>query len=432
MLKRKMYDVLVKWKNDKDKVPLVVRGARQIGKTFTIDNFARENYKNYLYINFELQPDAKQIFDGNLDIDTLIRKLSISYLNVNLQSNETIIFLDEIQSCPAARTALKTFSLDKRFDVIASGSLLGLNYREVSSYPVGYEEIIDMHSLDFEEFLWALGMQDDMILFIKECFEKRQEVPVSIHEKMKEYFIWHLLVGGMPAVVNTFLTTNDFAKVLNLQKRIINSYLNDISKYAAYADKIKARSCFLSIPNQLAKTNKKFQYSEIEDVGSSRKYANSLQWLYDAGIINYCHNLQEPRLPFKMHKESNKFKIYMRDTGLLMAMLEHGAQREILNGNLLINNGGIYENIIADIFTKKYGDIFYFEKKGKLEIDFMLNIDGKATAIEVKSGDNTKAKSLHVLMSDKYKVEVGYKLTKHNLYIEDKVLCIPWYMVMFL
>lgn len=432
MLKRKISETLVEWKNDKDKVCLVVRGARQIGKTFIIDDFAKKNYKNYLYINFELQPSAKTIFEGDLTIEALIRKLSIAYLDIKFQPNETIIFMDEIQSCPAARTALKTFALDKRFDVIASGSLLGLNYNEVSSYPVGYEDIIEMHSLDFEEFLWALGMQDEMILFLKNCFDNVEQVPESMHEKMKEYFIWHILVGGMPAVVNAFLDSNDFSSVLKIQKRIINSYLNDITKYAQYAEKTKARACFLSIPEQLSKINKKFQYTDIDQNGSSRKYENSLQWLYDAGIINYCFNLQEPRLPFKMHTERKKFKIYMRDTGLLMAMLENGTQNEILQGNLLLNQGGIYENIIADIFTKKYGDLFYFDKKGKLEIDFMINRAGKATAIEVKSGDNTKAKSLNILMSYKYQVEVGYKLTKHNISRDGNIICIPWYMAMFL
>ena len=431
MLERKIEKNLLEWKNNPDKMCLVVKGARQVGKTYIIDKFARENYEFYVYINFDQNENYKAIFDGDLDIDTLIKQISLRVPNAQLVPHKTLIFLDEIQNCPQARTALKFFALDKRFDVIASGSLLGINYKKVTSYPVGYVEHLEMNSLDFEEFCWANGVSKQSILEIKEYFMNKKQVPGAMHEKMMELFKEFIVVGGMPRVVANFVTNHNFANVLKIQRGIIDDYLDDIAKYAEGNEKTKARACFLSIPKHLAKDYKKFRYSLVDKNGSDRKYAGSLMWLYDAGIINFCYNLSNPELPLEGNAKSDVFKVYMKDTGLLMAMLEEGSQEDIIDGNLGIYKGAIYENIVADIFAKNNKKLYYFEHNSQLEIDFFIRYNKKATAIEVKSADNTKSKSLNTVI-DKWNIEKGIKLSSKNIGSKEKIDNYPLYMAMFL
>lgn len=431
MLKRKITDELILWKNREDKRCLVVKGARQVGKTFSIDHFARENYAHYTYINFDENPAYKAIFDDDLDVDTLIKQMSLRIPGADLVPGKTLIFLDEIQNCPRARTALKFLAIDRRFDVIASGSLLGINYKDVPSYPVGYVDHLDMYSLDFEEFLWANGVTGQSIADIREYFENRRQVPAAMHDKMMSLFKEHIVVGGMPRVVHEFVTTHNFAGVFRLQKAIVADYSDDIAKYADGAEKTKARACFASIPKHLSKDYKKFQYSLVDSRGSARKYAGSLMWLYDAGIINFCYNLALPELPLEGNARSDAFKVYMRDTGLLMAMLEDGSQEDIIDGNLGIYKGAIYENIIADIFGKAGKKLYYFEYRSELEIDFFIRCKGQAAAVEVKSADNTKAKSMASVM-DRFGVTQGIKLSSRNVGGTDKVDSYPLYMAMFL
>ena len=431
MLRRKITDELIKWKKNKNRMCMVVKGARQVGKTFIIDNFARENYAHYTYINFDENPAYRAIFDGDADVETLIKQISLRVPGAELVPGNTLIFLDEIQNCPRARTALKFFSIDKRFDVIASGSLLGINYKDVPSYPVGYVEHLEMHSLDFEEFLWANGITENSIADIKEYFDKREKVPQAMHEKMLELFKEYIVVGGMPRVVNEFVTTNNFANVLRLQKAIISDYTDDIAKYAEGTEKAKARACFLSIPKHLSKDYKKFRYSLVESRGTARKFGGSLMWLYDAGIINFCHNLSQPELPLEGNAKSDVFKVYMRDTGLLMAMLEEGSQEDIIDGDLGIYKGAIYENIIADIFGKLDKKLYYFERNSQIEIDFFIRYNKQATAVEVKSAENTKAKSMTAVIEN-YGVKHGIKLSTKNVGSNDIVDSLPLYMAMFL
>lgn len=431
MLKRKIENDLESWKNKKDKMCLVIKGARQVGKTFIIDKFAKENYDYYTYINFDENPAYKNIFAEDLDVETLIKQISLRVPNSELIPNKTLIFLDEIQNCPRARTALKFFAIDKRFDVIASGSLLGINYKDVPSYPVGYVEHLEMNSLDFEEFLWANGITDKSINDIKEYFLNKETVPLAMHEKMLQLFKEYIVVGGMPRVVNEFVNTHNFKEVIRIQKAIISDYTDDIAKYAEGSEKTKARACFLSIPKNLSKDYKKFQYSMVESGGNSRKYAGSLMWLFDAGIINFCYNLSKPELPLEGNSKSDVFKVYMRDTGLLVAMLEEGAAEDIIDGNLGIYKGAIYENIIADIFTKLGKKLYYFEYNSRLEIDFFIRYGKKATAIEVKAAGNTKAKSMNSVIEN-WNVEYGIKLSTKNIGNNDKVDSFPLYMAMFL
>lgn len=431
MLKRKIYDDLIAWKSKENKMCLLVEGARQVGKTYIIDEFAKNNYENYIYINFIENENYITIFDGDLDVDTLIKQISLRVPSVEIVPNKTIIFLDEIQKCPRARTALKFFSIDKRFDVIASGSLLGINYKEVPSFPVGYVEHLEMSSLDFEEFCWANGVSENSIQDIHQYFISKKTVPLAMHEKMLELFREYIVVGGMPNVVNDFVTNHNFASVLQMQRAIIKDYKDDISLYAETNEKTKIKEVFLSIPKHLASDYKKFKYSAVEKGGSSRKYAGCLMWLYDAGIISFCYNLSKPELPFEGNVKEDNFKVYMKDNGLLMAMLEDGSQQDIIDGNLGIYKGAIYENIIADIFTKLNKKLYYFEYNNRLEIDFFIRYNGKPVPIEVKGGDNTKSKSLHSVI-DNWGIEYGIRLSTKNLGHTKQIDSFPIYMAMFL
>lgn len=431
MLKRKILENMIAWKNNKEHLCLLIKGARQVGKTYIVRLLAKENYKHFVEINFVENPAYSTIFDGDLDSETLIKQISLRIPRAELVPNETLIFLDEIQLCPRARSALKFLALEKHFDVIASGSILGINYNEVPSYPVGYVEQLEMHSLDFEEFLWANEVKPTSILDIKTYFDNSVSVPQAMHERMFELFKEYIVVGGMPRVVQEFVTTHNFANVLRLQRGIISDYSDDITKYAEGSEKAKARACFLSIPKHLSKDYKKFQYSLVEKGGSSRKYGGSLMWLYDAGIINFCYNLALPELPLEGNAMSDVFKVYMRDTGLLIAMLEDGSQEDIINGNLGIYKGAVYENIIADIFTKSGKKLYYFEKNNSLENDFFIRYMREATAIEVKAGDNTKSKSLNAVIQY-YGVKSGIRLSSKNIGVTGSIKTYPLYMAMFL
>jgi len=422
MLRRKMTDRLIEWKNDPNKKSLLITGARQVGKTYIIEDFAKKNYGSYIYINFEKTPSLKSIFDGDRDVDTLIRKMSIRFKDAEFIPGDTLIFLDEIQSCPDARVAFKFFTMDGRYDVIGSGSLLGITHKEVSSYPVGYENEIEMYSLDFEEFLWAMGVKEDVIEYVKRSLSEKRPIDQFTLDSFNEFLRWHMIVGGMPEAVSTFKETNHFGKVLAVQRGIIKGYLEDVRKYATWLDKDLVKASIESIPSQLSKNNKKFMYTDIEGKKGVRgeTYKDGLTWLYDAGIINLCHNLSEPALPLQANRISNIFKIYLRDTGLMVAMMEDGLSEALLDGDIDVNEGAVMENMAADMLSKNEYNLTYFEKNGSLEIDFILNLNGIVSAIEVKSGVNRRAKSLNVLMSPKYNVKRGMMLETRNIFVDEK------------
>ena len=431
MLQRKALTQLLKWKNKPGKMALLIDGARQVGKTFSITQFAKEQYPHYVYINFDENPAYKTIFEGDLDMDTLIKQITLRVPQAKMVSGQTLIILDEIQNCPQAQTALKFITLDGRFDCIATGSLLGIKSKEIPSYPVGHVEHLDMYSLDFEEFLWARGITVQSIADIKGYFERKEKIPPAMHDRMMELFREHIVVGGMPRVVQEFVDTGNYGSVLKLQRDIISDYASDIAKYAAGSEKVKARSCFYSIPKQLAKDYKKFQYSVVEKKGTARKFAGSLDWLYEAGIINYCYNLRSPELPLEGNAMNDTFKVYMRDTGLLTAMLEDGSQADIIDGRLGIYKGALFENIIADIFGKMGKKLYYFEYRGQIEVDFFIRRNSQAVAVEVKSAGNTKSKSMSNIIRN-YKVKQGIKLSSANISVSEKIDTFPLYMAMFL
>lgn len=432
MLKRKVVSELIDWKNNHKNKCLLVIGARQIGKTFIIREFAKENYDYFYEINFLENEKQKEIFKDDLSVDNIIKEISLRIPTFKVDDGKTLLFLDEIQECPQAITALKFLAQDKRFDCIASGSMLGMAYKRTSSFPVGYIDRIYMNSLDFEEFLWAKGVTDETINYIKEFYDNKKQVNMFAHNGMLELFREYIVLGGMPEVINEFLASNNFNVALNIQKEILDGYRDDIIKYAPEDEKVKIRACFDSIPVQLAKDNKKFKYNLVQKKADKNKLFNSLEWLYDAGIINFCYNLRNPEAPFEGNKIIDSFKVYMKDTGLLMAMMDEGSQLEIMNGNLGIYKGAIYENIIADVFNKSGKKLYYFEKNSTLEIDFFIRYNNEVTAVEVKSADNTKSKSLNSIMNN-YGVKQGIKLSTKNIgYDSNGILSLPLYMSMFL
>ena len=432
MLKRKFYSFLEEWKKSKKKECLLVKGARQIGKSFIIRRFGMDKYKCFIEINFEERPELKNIFDGNLDVNNLIRKISLHLENVSFTPGETLIFLDEIQSCPQARTSLKFWAEDARFDVIASGSLLGINYKEVSSFPVGYEWQVEMHSLDFEEFLWARGVPDEIIVDLKKHFDERLPVEKSVNDKMESFMREFMVIGGMPAVVNVFLETNNYGEVHKMQMMILDAYLNDIAKYAPTKDKPKARNCYLSIPRQLSKENTKFVYGLVEKGGTARKYANSLDWLRDSNIVRYCYNVVPPTFPLVAYVRQEQFRIYANDIGLLVAMFGFEMKAAIVNDTLVgAIKGGIYENLIADFLLKKNIPLFYFKRDdSSSEIEFLLEKESSVVPIEVKSNKGSTS-SLDSLLK-KEDVKIGYKIMNCNLGKNGKKITMPHYMAMFL
>lgn len=432
MLRRKFYTRLLEWKNKKEPTCLLVKGARQIGKTFIIDLFGRENYKSYIYINFIESPQTKDIFNGELSADEIYKRLTLVMPKVTYIENDTLIFLDEIQECPNARTALKFLALDKRFDVVASGSLLGISYKEVTSIPVGYEEPVEMYSLDFEEYLWAMGYDEEKIAALRDYFDKREQVPDAVHNKVMSLLREYIAVGGMPAVVNTFIKTLHFGEVHAVQQRILDSYFDDISKYASNTEKPKVKNAYLSIPKQLAKENKKFQFSVVEKKATARKYENSIEWLRDASLARMCYNVASPDFPLTAYEKENQYKLYTSDIGLLTAMYGFDMKKAVIDNTLKGNvKGGIYENLILDMMSKRGYHLNYFRNdNGSLEIEFLITKDAQVIPIEVKAGNGSTV-SLNTLLA-KADIPYGYKLISGNVGVNDKKIVLPLYMAMFI
>lgn len=431
MLRRQIEDYLISWKNSSNKKCLIINGARQVGKTYIIEHFAKANYENFIELNFVENPSSCKIFDGDLDIQTILSNISLytSY-KAPLIPHKTLIFFDEIQACPKARTALKFFALDKRFDVIASGSLLGLNYEKVPSYPTGYVEFIEMHPLSFKEFLWANGINDDILSIVKNCFDKKEKVNEAMNSRLLELFKQYIVVGGMPEAVNSFVSDHNYASVLKIQKNILIDYQNDIAKYAESTEKVKARACFNSIPAQLTKENKKFMYSVVEKNSKSKKYIGSINWLVDAGITTMCKNISALELPLIAYADDNYFKLYMADTGLLVAMLDDGTNIQIIEGNLGIYKGAIFENVIAQILYTNENKLYFYTRNNSLELDFVLSKNGQLIPLEVKANNN-KAKSLSTILSE-HPDMCGIKFVNGNVGVNNNLITLPLYMAMFL
>lgn len=440
MLRRKFYDILVNWKKTKKNECLLVNGARQVGKTFIIEQFGKNNYRNYIYLNLLKNPEQKNIFEGSLDPNEIYKRLTLLVPNVELILHDTLIFIDEIQVCPRARTALKFLAIDSRFDVVASGSLLGIHYnkqigreeleKEIS-IPVGYEREITMYSLDFEEFLWANGISESNIKSLKEYFDKKEKVPISINERFLNLLREYMVVGGMPEVVNTYMATSNFQEVYKTQQKIFKSYEDDIEQYAKNSEKPKIKACYNSIPRQLAKEYTKFQYKVVDKNGSAKKYDNSVAWLEDAGLVHLVKNVSLPVMPLKAYEQPENFKLYATDIGLTTSMYGFETQKALLTKSLTgPAKGGIYENLIFDILYKRGFNLYYFKRKdNSQEIEFIYEKDGSVIPIEVKAkrGDT---ESLNQFISS-YHPAFAFKLIDGNVGVENSKFTLPHYMALF-
>lgn len=443
MLKRKIYDDLIEWKNirrnEQIRKCLLIKGARQVGKSFIVKEFGKREYSSFLCIDFFRNPELKYVFEGNLTSEEILKRITASVRDFRLVPGDTLIFLDEIQRCGNARTAIKFLAEDMRFDVISSGSLMGLTYGEdddkevevPDSVPVGYESQITMYSLDFEEFLWAYGYNETAISVLRSYFEAGETVPESIHNKYESLFREYMVVGGMPEVVADFAVNKDFNRVERIQKDIIAEYRDDIAKHAKGKEKQYVRMCYDAVPKQLAKELKKFQYSSVEKGQTRRKYGGSVQWLKDSEIVNACYNIREPYLPLMANAKEDQFKLYINDTGLLCCMYGYETKLAILNDTIRGNaRGGIYENIISECLIKRGYTLYYYKPDSEHEIEFLIEKDGEVIPVEVKAGNNPTP-SLNSYIED-FSPSYAYKLIGGRNGTIGAKITLPHYFVMFI
>lgn len=429
MLRRKIYDKLLAWKNNKGKKDaILLRGVRQCGKTYIVREFGKREYKNFIEINFIERPDMQAVFSGNLDVDNMVQQIKLSMPGCQFIPGETLLFLDEIQDVPNARTSLKFWTQDGRFDCIASGSLLGMDYKNEVSIPVGYERQLIMRTLDFEEFIWALGAEVNLKEMLAPYVDGAKRVPEAMHNSLNKYLQEYMVVGGLPEVVDTYIATKDFYQVHLLQEKILRDYQDDIAKYALNQDKIKAKQCFLSIPRQLSKENHKFQYSVVEKKATARKFTSSLDWLHNAGLIDFAYNVNSPWFPLKAHVKEDQFRVYLCDIGLLVAMYGYQLKIALLSDALEgPAKGGIYESLVADILAKRGEELSYYKKEDStLEIEFILERECKLVPVEVKARKGSTRSLNELLKMDN--IERGYKLTAQNTGVVEKKITLPLYM----
>lgn len=435
-LRRKFYDELLAWKCNGHRDCLLVKGARQIGKTYIIRKFGRENYANFIEINFALNPEYIAAFDGNLNVRTLIEALTAIGGDMPFVPGETLLFLDEIQDCPNARTAFKSFAEDGRFDVIASGSLLGITYKKKRhektprSIPVGYERQITMYSLSFEEYLWARGYGEEAISGLKKYFIKRETVPMVVHERYRKLLREYVVIGGMPEIVSAFIDHGNFGEVQSLQEKLVKDYIDDIHKYADTVDIPKVEKCFAAIPRILAKENRKFKYAEIEDRGTARKYLSSVDWLKSAKIAVLAESVNVALPGLAGYVREEWFKLYLSDVGLLSSQYGMLAKRGILEGTLKGSvKGGVYENLIAGILERNSYQIRYYRNDDR-EVEFIIETGDGVIPIEVKAG-NSSTRSFDLLLRQS-EIPFGYKLVDGNIGVINKKVTLPHYMAMFI
>ena len=434
MLKRKIYSYLKSWKQNHGTECLLIQGARQVGKSYIVEAFGQGEYDSFVPIDFVKHPELKEIFAGSLDAQDIYSRMTLLIPGVNLTPGSTLIFLDEIQECPEARSALKYLAQDGRFDVIASGSLLGIRFREAidaPSLPVGYEHPITMHPLDFEEFLWAMGYDDQPIETLRSYFRRLEPVPQVVNEKMMRLLREYLAIGGMPAVVAAFSQQRDFGAAHRMQVMLHNLYLDDIARYASPSERTKARACYLSLPRQLAKENTKFKYSVVEPRGTARKFNGSIDWLVGAEMALVCRSVSTPLFPLAAYEE-DRFRLYANDTGLLMAMYGFDMKAAVVD-NLLKGpmKGGLYENLVGSMLARKNVPLRYWSSSsGKHEIEFLVDHAASVVPIEVKAGRGSTASLNSILERDD--ISLGYKLVDGNIGKDGKKVTLPLYMAMFL
>ena len=439
-LRRKFYDRLVQWKAEKSAECLLVNGARQVGKTYIIEQFGKTEYESYIYLNFLKNPEYRAIFDGSLEPDEIFKQLSLSVSNVRLVPGNTLIFLDEIQACRKARTALKFLAIDGRYDVVASGSLLGIHYKSKDddsvddefSIPVGYEREVEMFALDFEEYLWACGVSEAAIALLRQYARDVQPLPDAVLSRYQGLLREYLVVGGMPEVVKAFLSSRSFQRSYEEQEKILKAYEDDVDKYASNADKPKIMRIYQSLPRQLAKEYTKFQYSKVDRGGSARKYGNAIDWLIDAGLVCEVRNVSLPELPLAAYEIPQEFKIYVSDTGLLTHLFgfetQVGLVRNTLKGHA---KGGIYENLVFDLLHKRGFPLRYYKRPDNTqEIEFLLERNAGVVPVEVKASRGATV-SLNGFM-ERFEPQVAYKLVDGNVGRQGAKVTLPQFMAAFL
>lgn len=435
LLKRKIETYLTDWKNNPDRKPLIVKGARQVGKTRSIEWFAYQNYASVVQINFVEHKKYRAIFDDGFEVDAILKNISLLNPEFEFIPGNTIFFFDELQACPNCATSLKFFKLDGRFDVICSGSLMGINYKEIESNSVGYKDDYEMHSMDFEEFLWAKGYSDD---FVEDLYRHMADVePLSAlqMEVVMELFRDYVIVGGMPEVVATYIRNNNFSGTLRIQQQLLKDYEEDITKYVEGLDKAKVKAVYNHISTFLAKENKRFQITKIAKNARNRDYVGCVEWLVDAGVINVCYCMNLPELPLKGNYDPKLYKIYFKDTGLLVASLDEEAQEDLrANKNLGTYKGAIYENIVGDMLVKQGYRLYYYNSdKPSLEMDFFVRDADSLVPVEVKANDGATASLNNLLKDGKYPdVKYGIKLGYKNIGFNGKFYTFPYFLTFLL
>jgi len=434
-LKRKIDRFLKSWKEDPDRKPLIVKGPRQVGKTESILRFATDSYKSVVYINFVEEPKYKLITEDGYKTEDIVRNTSRMDPSWQFKPGETVIIFDELQEYPEIATSLKFFKMDGRFDVICSGSLLGIHYRRIESNSVGYKTDYEMTSLDFEEFLWARGYGDAAIqemLWHMETLTPFNQTEMHVFSKL---FLDYCILGGMPAVLSEYIQRDTFEGTLDIQKQLLNDYREDIRKYADGMDQTRILNVFEQIPVQLARDNKKFQISKVAKGARFKDYRGCIEWLKDAGIIRICYCMNYPELPLKGNYDDTKYKIYFFDTGLFVSMLDDEAQEDLrANKNLGVYKGALYENIVGEALVKcGYGLYYYKREDSTLEEDFFVRTQQNLLPVEVKAKSGT-AKSLRTLIgSEKYPdIQYGLKFTSGNVGFSDNIYTFPYFCAFLL
>lgn len=434
-LKRKVDNYLLNWKTDPNKKPLIIKGSRQVGKTESITRFGHLNYKSIIYINFVEEPNYKMITTDGYKAQDIIRNISRIDPSKQFIENDTLIIFDELQDFPDIATSLKFFKIDGRFDVICSGSLLGINYQSIESNSVGYKTDYEMFSLDFEEFLWAKGYDESTIQEMLEHMiqlKSFNEIEMSIYSSL---FLDFCILGGMPAVVREYIEKGTFEGSIDIQKQLVADYKEDIRKYADGMDQTRITNVFNHIPVQLAKDNKKFQITKVASNARFRDYRGCIEWLKDAGIINICYCMQFPELPLKGNYDESKYKIYFADSGLLVAMLDDEAQENLrVNKNLGVYKGALYENIVGEALVKAGYDLYYYKKDNStLEQDFFVRNKENLIPVEVKATNGT-ARSLRTLIANNHypDIQFGIKFISGNIGLSNNIYTFPYFCAFLL
>lgn len=433
-MKRKIYRYLQEWRKTPDRKPLVVGGARQVGKTYSIRQFG-SSYRSFVEINFITQPAFKQIFSEGYDTDSVVKLITFLRPDVEFFPGNTLIFFDELQEYPDCATSLKFFKEDGRYDVICSGSMMGLNYSDITSNSVGYKSDVMMYSLDFEEFLWARGYGDDVVESMLAHMSSRQPFSELEMQRFDSLFLEYVATGGMPEVVAHFVKNGNFGNVLAMQKQLLEDYEEDIVKYAVGLNKAKIRNVYRNIPVFLAKENKKFQITKVAAHARSRDYVGCVDWLQNAGIVNVCHCLHQPELPLKGNYDDTKYKLYYHDNGLLMAALDDESSADLReNRNLGVYKGAVYENIVSEALAKQgYGLYYYSREDGRLEMDFFVRDNESLIPVEVKATDGATASLNNLIKSENYPdIKYGIKLCRKNIGFNGLFYTFPYFCAFLL